>query len=53
VRGIGGALEAVEPELRLLSEAPELKGQYEEWNSSRITFNRKLKQAGSPTQAQE
>jgi len=48
-----GALEAVEPELRLLSEAPELKQQYEAWNASRNAFNAELKQPGTPAQAQK
>ena len=42
-----GALEAVEPEIRLLSEAPDLKQQYEAWNHSRLAFNADLKQPGS------
>jgi hypothetical protein len=48
-----GALEAVEPEVRLLSEAPELKRQYDEWNASRLAFNTALKQPGSPAQIEK
>jgi len=48
-----GALEAVEPEVRPLAEAPELKQQYEEWNASRNTFNTDLKQPGSQARAQK
>ena len=46
-----GEMETVEPELRPISEAPELKQQYEAWMKSRLTFNSDLKQPGS--QAQE
>lgn len=42
-----GELEAIEPELRLLSENPELKAQYETWSASRSQFNADLKQPGS------
>jgi hypothetical protein len=42
-----GELEAVEPELRLLSEDAELKAQYETWSASRSQFNTDLKQPGS------
>jgi Family of unknown function (DUF6065) len=48
-----GALEAVEPEVRLLSEAPELKRQYEAWNATRLSFNVELSQPGSGAQAQK
>jgi hypothetical protein len=45
------ALEAVEPEVRSLSERPELKRQYEMWNASRLNFNVELKRPGSEAQA--
>jgi hypothetical protein len=45
-----GALETVEPEQRPLSDAPELKQQYDDWNVSRLTFNAKLKEPGSDEQ---
>jgi uncharacterized protein DUF6065 len=47
-----GELETVEPELRRMSDAPDLKEMYEAWQKSRLTFNTDLKQAGSPAQAQ-
>jgi hypothetical protein len=48
-----GALEAIEPELRPLSEAPELKRQFDTWNLSRRTFQADLRQPGSRAWAQE
>ena len=44
-------LESVEPELRLLSEQPETKRHYDEWNASRLKFNADLKQPGSQAQS--
>jgi hypothetical protein len=46
-----GELESFEPELLQLSEAPDLKQEYEAWMKSRNSFNSELKQTGS--QAQE
>lgn len=48
-----GELESFEPELRLLSEDPELKAQYEAWMASRLKFNADLKTAGSDAQAEK
>jgi hypothetical protein len=48
-----GELETVEPELRQMSDAPDLKKMYEAWQQSRLTFNADLKQPGSPAQAQQ
>jgi hypothetical protein len=48
-----GALEAVVPEMRPLSEAPALKRQYDEWNASRLSFNAELKRPGSQAQAEK
>ena len=45
-----GALESVEPEQRPLSDAPDLKQQYDDWNASRLNFNAKLKEPGSDEQ---
>jgi hypothetical protein len=47
-----GELEAVEPELRLLSEDLELKRQHDAWGASRSQFNTDLRQPGSPAQAE-
>jgi hypothetical protein len=47
-----GELEAVEPELRLLSEDPELKRQHDAWGASRSQFNTDLRQPGSTAQAE-
>ncbi len=46
-----GVLEKVTPELHTISEAPELKKQYEQWLMKRTFFNLDLKSKG--TQAQE
>jgi hypothetical protein len=46
-----GALEAVEPELRPISEVPELKHQLDTWNLSRLAFQADLSQPGSQAQA--
>lgn len=48
-----GELEAVEPELRLLSEDPELKRQHESWGASRSKFNTDLRAPGSAAQAEK
>lgn len=47
-----GELEAVEPELRLLSEDPELKRQHDSWGASRSQFNTDLREPGSAAQAE-
>ena len=47
-----GELETVEPELRQISQAPELKQEYEAWKESRLTFNADLKQPGSQARAE-
>jgi hypothetical protein len=43
---VRGALESVETE-RPLSDAPDLKRQYDDWNASWRSFNAKLKEPGS------
>jgi hypothetical protein len=48
-----GALEDIEPEIHVLSEAPELRRQYDAWNASRRAFNAELKQPGSQAQIQK
>jgi Family of unknown function (DUF6065) len=48
-----GALQTVEPEVHPLSQAAELKQQYEAWNTSRLAFNSELKQPGSEAHAQK
>jgi hypothetical protein len=45
-----GALESIEPELRLLSENPELKREHDLWSASRAKFNTDLKDPGSDAQ---
>jgi hypothetical protein len=47
-----GELEAIVPELHLLSEAPELKRQFESWSQSRLQFNADLKQPDSEARAE-
>ena len=47
-----GEVEAIEPEMRLLSENPELKRDYEAWSASRRNFNDDLKRTGSDAQAE-
>ena len=42
-----GALEAIEPEMRTLSDDPELKRAHDQWTASRNQFNTDLKQPGS------
>ncbi len=46
-----GEIESVQPELRLLSEQPELKSQYQAWNANRTHFNAELKLPGSKARA--
>jgi hypothetical protein len=48
-----GELEAVEPELRLLSEDLGLKDQHEYWKANRSRFNAELQQPGSEAQAEK
>jgi Family of unknown function (DUF6065) len=43
-------LESVEPEMRKLSDAPDLKKDYETWRASRAAFNADLQQTGSAAQ---
>jgi hypothetical protein len=45
-----GALEAVKPELRTLSDAPDLKEQFDIWSRGRTEFNRDLGAPGSEAQ---
>ncbi len=47
-----GELEAIEPELRLLSEEPELKRQFDSWTQSRLQFNADLKRPDSEASAE-
>jgi hypothetical protein len=48
-----GEIEAVEPELRSLSENPELKRQHDTWTANRNRFNTDLRQPGSEAQAEK
>lgn len=48
-----GEVEAIQPEIRNLSEDPELKGQFEAWSASRSGFNNELKTPGSAAQQQK
>lgn len=48
-----GEIEAVEPELRSLSDNPELKRQHETWVANRNRFNDDLRQPGSQAQAEK
>jgi hypothetical protein len=48
-----GALEGVKPRMCRLSEEPELKKQYQTWNTSRLQFNADLKRPGSSAQAEK
>jgi hypothetical protein len=48
-----GELETVEPELRLLSENPELKLEHETWTANRKKFNTDLEEPGSEAQAEK
>ena len=48
-----GELESIEPELRVLSENPDLKSQHGDWTAKRNQFNRDLKQPGSQAQAEK
>jgi len=43
-----GKFEPVDPVMRQLSEAPELKRQHEKWTASRANFNAELEQHESP-----
>jgi Family of unknown function (DUF6065) len=47
-----GDIEQIEPELRLLSEAPELRRQFEQWTQTRGEFITDLNKPGSPAQAE-
>jgi hypothetical protein len=42
-----GSLEQIEPEMRRLSEAPEIERQHKQWSASRDSFNADLRVAGS------
>ena len=46
-----GLLEVIEPEIRRLSEDPELERQHRAWSASRASFNRDLQEPGSKAQA--
>ena len=48
-----GELEDVQPQMRLLSDNPELKKQYDMWTTSRSQFNVDLKRSGSEAQAEK
>ncbi len=48
-----GEIESFEPELRLLSEDPELKTQHDNWTANRNRFNADLKQPGSEARMQK
>jgi len=43
-------LESVEPEIRQLSDAPDLQRDFEAWRQSRAAFNADLRQTGSAAQ---
>ena len=47
---VRGALEAIRPEIRNLSDAPELKAPFEQWSRGRAEFNRDLGAEGSEAQ---
>jgi len=47
-----GELESVEPQMRKLSEEPELSRQYQAWNKSRSQFNAELGRPGSQAQSE-
>lgn len=47
-----GELEAMTPDIRMLSGEPELHAEYEAWSQSRSGFNAGLKTPGSAAQAQ-
>jgi hypothetical protein len=47
-----GELEAFAPEVRRLSEAPDIERQYETWKEGRNQFNADLRQPGSGAQAE-
>lgn len=46
-----GALEDITPELHVITEEPELKKQYEQWQFKRSMFNSDLKRTGSQAQS--
>ena len=48
-----GELESMQPELRLLSDDPELKRQHDAWTASRASFNIDLKRPGSDAQSEK
>src|ERR1019366_2002778 len=48
-----GEIEAVEPELRSLSENPELKRQHDTWTANRNRFNTDLRQRGASREVAE
>jgi len=48
-----GDIEAVEPELRMLSDNPELQRQHASWGASRNQFNVDLRTPGSDAQAEK
>jgi hypothetical protein len=48
-----GELETIEPELRLLSENPELRLEHETWTANRKKFNTDLQEPGSEAQAEK
>jgi hypothetical protein len=47
-----GELDAVEPEMRVLSDNPELKGEHDRWTASRGQFIGDLKRPGSEAEAE-
>jgi hypothetical protein len=48
-----GELETVEPEMRLLSENPELEREHKTWSANRVKFNTDLAEPGSGAQAEK
>ncbi len=48
-----GMLESIEPELRLMSEDPEVRRQHQAWSESRKRFNVELKQPGTEAHAEK
>jgi hypothetical protein len=48
-----GELETFEPELRLLSENPELEHEHKMWTANRSKFNADLREPGSEAQAEK
>jgi hypothetical protein len=47
-----GALDAVEPEMHRLSDAPELRKSYEQWRASRNAFNQELLEPDSAARSE-